>query len=154
LETLEVAIARDVTQFGLSLISSWTDWARYETRGATSPRFQTLIASDTEQKVDSIRDLLVEELSPLNPEEQVEVLGKLIVEILAGVLKSDPESIPLDASVSQLGVDSLMATELQLQIEGNLGINISIMELLGDGTVRAFARKSLASLFESVEVLV
>lgn len=148
LDVLETALAREVTQFGVSMISSWADWSRYETRGATSPRFQTLIALDTQDQDDSMRSVLMEELSPLDIEEQVELLGSLLLEIIASVLKADPEGIPLDTPVSQLGIDSLMATELQLQIDAKLGLSISIMELLGDVTVRAFARSSLTSLFE------
>lgn len=152
LDLLDVALAREVTQFGVSMISSWADWSRYETRGATSPRFQTLIASDTQDQDDSMRAVLIEELTPLGGEEQVELLGSLLLEIIASVLKADPEGIPLDTPVSQLGIDSLMATELQLQIDAKLGVSISIMELLGDATIRAFARSALASLFEAEAV--
>ena len=42
LNVLEQALARDVTQFGLVLISSWSDWARFETHGSKSPRFRYL----------------------------------------------------------------------------------------------------------------
>ncbi len=154
LDVLDVALARDVTQFGVSMISSWADWSRYETRGATSPRFQSLIASDTQDKDHSMRTVLKEELRGLKEEEKVELLGSLLLEIIASVLKSDPEGIPLDTVVSQLGVDSLMATELQLQIDTQLGLSISIMELLGDTTIRSFARSSLTSLFTEEASLV
>ena len=146
LDVLKVGLARNIAQFGVSMITSWADWARFETRGATSPRFASLIAGDSQGKDNSVRDLLLEELSQLDPGEQVELLANLIVEIMAAVLKSDPASIPIDCSLNQLGVDSLMATEFQMQLDTQLGLNISIMELLGDATIRTLARQSLKSL--------
>jgi NAD(P)-dependent dehydrogenase (short-subunit alcohol dehydrogenase family)/acyl carrier protein len=146
LDVLKVSLARNITQFGVTVISSWADWARFETRGATSPRFASLIASDSEGKDNSMRDVLIEELSQLDASEQVELLGSLIVEIIASVLKSDPASISIDSALSQLGVDSLMATEFQLQLDAKLGLSISIMELLGDVTIRSLSRQSLKTL--------
>jgi acyl transferase domain-containing protein/NAD(P)-dependent dehydrogenase (short-subunit alcohol dehydrogenase family)/acyl carrier protein len=146
LEVLKVSLARNATQFGVTVISSWADWARFETRGATSPRFASLIAADSAGKDNSMRDILIEELSQLDPSDQVELLGSLIVEIIASVLKSDPASIPIDSALSQLGVDSLMATEFQLQLDAKLGLSISIMELLGDVTIRSLSRQSLKTL--------
>ena len=54
--------------------------------------------------------------------------------------------IPIDSALSQLGVDSLMATEFQLQLDGKLGLSVSIMELLGDVTIRSLSRQSLKTL--------
>ena len=146
LDVLKVSLARNTTQFGVTLISSWADWARFETRGATSPRFASLIATDSAGKDNSMRDILIEELSQLDASDQVELLGSLIVEIIASVLKSDPANIPIDSALSQLGVDSLMATEFQLQLDAKLGLSISIMELLGDVTIRSLSRQSLKTL--------
>jgi acyl carrier protein len=146
LDVLKVSLARNTTQFGVTVISSWADWARFETRGATSPRFASLIAADSAGKDNSMRDVLIEELSQLDAGDQVELLGSLIVEIIASVLKSDPASIPIDSALSQLGVDSLMATEFQLQLDAKLGLSISIMELLGDVTIRSLSRQSLKTL--------
>lgn len=149
LDVLKVALSRNVTQFGVTVISSWADWARFETRGATSPRFASLIAADSQGKDHSMRDLLIGELLQLPPDEQVDLLANLILEIIASVLKSDPASIPIEQSIDRLGVDSLMATEIQMLLDGQLGLNISIMELLGDATIRALAKQSLKSLLSA-----
>jgi NADP-dependent 3-hydroxy acid dehydrogenase YdfG/acyl carrier protein len=149
LDVLKVGLARNVTQFGVTVISSWADWARFETRGATSPRFASLIAADSQGKDHSMRDVLIGELLQLGSDEQVDLLASLILEIIASVLKSDPTSIPIEQSIDRLGVDSLMATEIQLLLDSQLGLNISIMELLGDATIRSLAKQSLKSLLSS-----
>jgi NADP-dependent 3-hydroxy acid dehydrogenase YdfG/acyl carrier protein len=146
LDVLGVGLVRRLTQLGITMITSWADWARFETRGAKSPRFASLIASDSQVKDHSIRDALIEELSQLENADQVELLGGLIVEVIASVLKSDPSTIPLDCSINQLGVDSLMATEIQLLFDSKLGLTISILELIGEATVRSIATQSLKTL--------
>ena len=149
LEVLRQALARHVPQFGVSMITSWADWARFETRGAKSPRFAVLIANDSAAKDNSVRDALIAELMQMDPADQVEVLAMLMREIIASVLKSDPESIPIDRSIDQLGVDSLMATEIQSLFDSKLGVSISILELLGNATVRSVASQSLKTLMQS-----
>lgn len=153
LDVLKVGLARNVTQFGVTVISSWADWARFETRGATSPRFASLIAADSQGKDNSMRDVLMGELLQLGSDEQVDLLASLILEIIASVLKSDPASIPVEQSIDRFGVDSLMATEIQMLLDSQLGLNISIMELLGDATIRSLAKQSLKSLLSSASTV-
>ncbi len=119
LSLLQEAIARQVVQFGVTVITTWTDWARFETRGCKSPRFATLIANDSETKDTSIRDALIEELATLDAVDQTELLASLIAEILASVLKAEASTIPLDRAINQLGVDSLMATEIQMLLDSS-----------------------------------
>ena len=130
----------------MTVISSWSDWARFETRGALSPRFASLIAADSKQEDHSLRDAIVQELQQLEPADRVELLCKLMVEIVASVLKSSPDNVPIDRAVSLLGVDSLMATEIQLMLDNSLGISVSIMELIGDTTIRSLAANSVKKL--------
>ncbi len=146
LELLRIGLSRQSTQFGVTMITNWSDWARFETRGATSPRFRTLIANDSQGKDSSSQHALVEELLKLDPADQVELLATLILEIVASVLKADPATIPIDKSIDQLGVDSLMATEIQMLLDTQLGLNISILELIGEGTVRSLAVQSLKKM--------
>lgn len=146
LAVLKEALARQVTQFGVTLITSWVDWSRFETRGAKSPRFATLIAADSVDDDNSARDALVEELSQLSPPDRVELLSSLMVEILASVLRSDPSTVPIDCAINQFGVDSLMATEVQMLFDSKLGINVSVLQLIGDTTIRELAANSIENL--------
>lgn len=146
LDLLYHALARDITQFGVTLITSWADWGRFETRGALSPRFTRLIQADSGAKDTAARDALVAELAGLSPEDRTELLSELIREILAGVLKADPARISLDRPINELGVDSLMGTEIQLLLDSKLGLTVSVLELIGDSTVRTIAVNCLKTL--------
>ncbi|HBJ35428.1 MAG TPA: hypothetical protein DDZ51_11890 [Planctomycetaceae bacterium] len=146
LEVMRIALSREVVQFGVTMITSWADWARFETRGATSPRFAALISADSQGQDTSTRDALIAELKTLNPADRVELLTTLIVEIVAAVLKADPATIPFDKSINQLGVDSLMATEIQMLLDTKLGLSVSILELIGDTSVRAIATQCISNM--------
>lgn len=143
---LQQAMARQLTQFGMVLITSWADWARFETLGGKSPRFAALIEADSAPQDNALREQLVEELSGLNDVDQVDLVAGLIREIVGVVLKCDAEGIAMDRPVSELGVDSLMATEIQQLFDSQLGLKVSILELVGEATIRSLAGTALASL--------
>ena len=146
LEYLKLAIARNVPQVGVLIMKSWAEWGRFEVRAGTSPRYQKLIAGDTTGGDSQAKSALIEELSKLQPEEQLEVLVTLITDVLAGILKTDASSIHPARPINELGVDSLMATEIQMSLEQTLGLKVAVLELLGDSTILSLARNSLNSL--------
>lgn len=146
LDLLHVGLARNIVQFGVVLIKSWADWARFETVGSRSPRFTTLVAADSEAADNGLRDQLVAELAALPPVDQVDLMSALIVQIVASVLKADAENISADRPINELGIDSLMAAEIQVKFETELGMGISVLELIGDITVRSLSGKLLDSL--------
>ncbi|MFK7889656.1 MAG: SDR family NAD(P)-dependent oxidoreductase [Granulosicoccus sp.] len=143
---LKLALSRDVAQFGC-LLAKWGDWAQYEARGGVySTRFKTLIEAQLTDENSGMRDQLVAELLPLSSGDRAELMCTLIQQIVASVLKAEPEAIELDRQVGDLGIDSLMATEIQMLMESNLGLSITVLELIGDTTIRSLASNSLASL--------
>ena len=93
-----------------------------------------------------MRDAIVTELVALGPDEQLELLSSLIVQVISGVLKADPAGIAIDRKIEQLGVDSLMATEIQMLLDNQLGLSVSVLELIGDATIRSLTQQSLKTL--------
>ncbi|MFK8112095.1 MAG: SDR family NAD(P)-dependent oxidoreductase [Rubripirellula sp.] len=146
LDLLHATLARNIVQVGVVLIKSWADWARFETVGSRSPRFTSLVAADSEAADNGLRDQLVAELASLPPVDQVDLMASLIVQIVASVLKADAENISVDRPINELGIDSLMAAEIQVKFETELGMGISVLELIGDITVRSLSGKMLDSL--------
>lgn len=146
LSLLKVGLSRELLQFGATIIKSWADWGRFEVRAGQSPRYQKLIASDASEQDSGARSALIAELSELEPNEQLEVLIVLITDVLAIILKTDPTQIPRSKPINELGVDSLMATEIQMTLESKLGLKVAVLEILGDSTIQSLARSSLGSL--------
>ncbi len=146
LRLLEIGLARDITQFGATIIKSWADWGRFEIRAGQSPRYQKLIASDSTGQHTEARSALIAELSELEADEQLEVLVVLITDVLASILKTESAQIPRSKPINELGVDSLMATEIQMVLEAKLGLKVAVLEILGDSTIQSLAKSSLGSL--------
>jgi acyl transferase domain-containing protein/acyl carrier protein len=147
LQCLQEGISRAVTQFGVTLISNWGEWARFEVRGGQSPRFASLIAADSGVKDTTLRDAFMADLIELETDAQSELISQLLVEVVASVLKADVSTIPQDRALNQLGIDSLMATEVQLMLDAKLGINVSVLSLISDATIRDVAAQIRKALF-------
>jgi len=138
-------MGRDLTQFGI-MLAQWGDWARYESMGSYSTRYKTLIESHLDAKDSGMIDQLIAELAPLSAGDRADLMCNLMRQIIASVLKADAETVELDRPVTELGIDSLMATEIQMSFESNLGLSLSVLELIGDVTIRMLATRSLETL--------
>ncbi|PZP06938.1 Acyl transferase domain-containing protein [Pseudomonas sp. NFPP10] len=145
LQWLERAMRRDITQLGISLISSWADWAQYETLSQQSPRFIDLIASDTEASNDA-SERLREEIAALPETERFAVLSGLIVSLIADELEASTDTVSIDRPILEFGIDSLMAAEIQVVLKNNLGISVSVIEILNNLTIRGMANDALANM--------
>jgi aryl carrier-like protein len=66
---------------------------------------------------------------------------------VARVLATAPERLDLDRPLLQLGVDSLMAVELRNWIEGDLHINLPVVELMRSPSLARLA-ELLADRFQ------
>jgi acyl carrier protein len=141
---LERVLNRGTPQMGVALITNWVDWARYETLGAQSPRIAMLLAGDTVAAVGA-RDVLRTELEALPADERLTVLAGLVAALIADELDTSADAVAIDRPLQDIGVDSLMATGIQLALDRDLGINVAVLEILNGATVRAIAGKTLAS---------
>ncbi len=94
LSLLKTGLSRDLVQFGVTIIKSWSDWGRFEIRAGQSPRYKKLIASDAQGQDTEVRSALIAELSELDPDDQLEVLVVLITDVLAAILKTDATLVP------------------------------------------------------------
>jgi len=142
LDWLERALARGLTQLGIMLISTWAEWGRYETLGAKSPRLAELVASDAVAD-NSAGDLLRAELAALPASERLVALAERVSALVARLLDISGQSIALDRPIADLGIDSLMATEIQLSLREELDIMISVLELSDGATIRTVVNDAL-----------
>jgi acyl carrier protein len=143
---LERAMAKDLGQVCIAAPADWDQWARYEVGGGRSPRFATLVAGARENREDSAQARLSGQLARLEPEDRSEILIALITEVVAGTLKIPAEQIGATQPLEEVGVDSLMATEIQLELERTLGLSIATMALMGEATIARLAASALDQL--------
>lgn len=80
------------------------------------------------------------------PEDRKAAVESCLQELVAGVLRFDRSKLDIHESLSTLGLDSMMATEIRNKIELGFEIPISIVDLLQGLSVSQLAEKVLAKL--------
>ena len=64
-----------------------------------------------------------------------EAPGAWLVSLIAELLGIDQELIPTDRPIGELGIDSLTAAQLSVEVEDRTGATIPLQRFLGDETL-------------------
>jgi phthiocerol/phenolphthiocerol synthesis type-I polyketide synthase C len=102
------------------------DAARSLLPSLTSPTFAEVVGAGGG---DTGRDVR-ERLAGASPDERKDIILAVLVEEVARILSAAATSLDPHRSVAELGMDSLMAVELRLALEGRLGFNLPMLSLL------------------------
>jgi NADPH:quinone reductase-like Zn-dependent oxidoreductase/acyl carrier protein len=109
-----------------------------------SARFRNVFNSGAEHAGDTLD--LAGLAASLSPAEWVDLIGGIIVEIAAEVLRAPATSIDRNKSIFDLGMDSLMLVEMKLLIDERLGVDIPQMSLTESATINRISDRVAASL--------
>lgn len=85
-------------------------------------------------------------LARLSSEEATAHVEGVLVDLLAGVMHSTPEQIDTTRKLDQIGVESLMASELAALIRARLDCVIPVLELTSAANVQAIAHRICSRL--------
>ena len=91
---------------------------------------------------------LLRELCAMPAPQRVEVVAYMLAEQFATVLGIPAESIDLDTALPDLGMDSLMAVEMQARVNLALNVDVSALEF-GQGGLSSLAARIMPSLLGS-----
>jgi acyl transferase domain-containing protein/NAD(P)-dependent dehydrogenase (short-subunit alcohol dehydrogenase family)/acyl carrier protein len=116
-----------LAQYGL-MNTDWSRWREFEPMGGNSPRFSELMPSSG--AADSQMTGICQEISRLPKHERIAAMSAAFQAQIGKTLRIPVEKIEMQHSLTQLGVDSLMAAELQTAIFQTFGVRISTLELL------------------------
>jgi len=96
----------------------------------SNPLFALLLAA-SEQRAEAIhRDGFLSELAAVPPKERLPRMTSLLQSVVAGCLGvADPDTIPVDEALFDLGLDSLTALELANTLESGLGLKVTTTDL-------------------------
>ena len=143
LEDLEGSLLQGTAQFAYVDVD-WSKWA--STHPASSaPRFAPLV-NEARDESDSVIDRVRAELAQIEPEQRGEHIVGIVRRVVGETLRIPCERIDIDAQLSDMGIDSLMAVELQVAVKATLGVEVSLMELMKGRTVASLGRDLLKRL--------
>jgi acyl carrier protein len=145
LAALGLALAKDVTQFCYAE-ADWRQWARHEPMGGKSPRFATLVGEASAEAEGGGAEQFRQQLMEVAPADRTAVLAYTFAEIFSPELRIAADEIDINRPFNRIGIDSLMAVALQLNVESVVGVRVSSFELVGDGTIYQLAQKCLGQL--------
>jgi acyl transferase domain-containing protein/aryl carrier-like protein len=147
LASLEKVIARQSIQVSV-LRADWSRLRQTSATGRESPRYAQLRGRldagppRPSNGAACTRDSIL----AASPASRAPLIGAHLCEKVARVLGTSADRLDRDRPLLQLGVDSLMAVELRNWIEGELGVNLPIVELIRSPGVEALSALLAQSL--------
>jgi len=121
----------------------WTKWGQFNPVWAASPRFSHLIAKKPKKEEDSAINILRRNLLGMDAEERKEMLAFLMAELVAETMRLPTDKVNFHQSMTNMGMDSLMATELQNAIHLKFDVKLSSLELLNGNTTITWIAEQL-----------
>ena len=146
LALLEKVLQRMHTQVSVMRVN-WDRWRGLGVTGRISKRFAHLCHEHSARSGELPPRVLpsLEAIRSANTGERTKLVETVVRDKVARVLGTTAERLDGEASLLQLGIDSLMAVELRNWIENELRVNVQIVELM--------RRPSVSSLVEHISEL-
>ena len=123
-------------------------WAEVHSAWAKSSRFSHLIKAAKESSKTLGSSNWAEKITQLQPRERQEQLSSLLATLICETMKLPTEQLDMRQSLIVIGLDSLLATELQAKIEAKFGLRISMLELMKDMSITQLTEDMLGRLEE------
>jgi phthiocerol/phenolphthiocerol synthesis type-I polyketide synthase C len=113
---------------------------------AGAPKFAAILAKldDGDTSMGTPTDFL-DTIKALEPAQRRQAMVKRLTQMLSRIMGTSATQLPVDRSLSELGVDSLMAVEFGGAVEDGLGIKMPAMEAL-EGSITDIAMQFLEML--------
>jgi polyketide synthase 12 len=118
----------------------WRLWGGVYPAWAASPKYGALAVIEEVTGAQSAQSAELQSLLDLEPDARPAVIAVILSELLATTLQTTPEKIDCDLSLLSMGVDSLMAMDLQSAIEKRLAVKVSTLELMKGNTLFQLAQ--------------
>ena len=113
----------------------------------TSPTYANMVRGDQAEPGRLAHNVDLYEVARTEGLEAVQrTLTDIIVVQLAHILHAREEDIPRVRPLAEIGVDSLMAIEVAMNIEETIGIHMSLTSTIGNLTVGGLANELIAQL--------
>jgi len=142
---LSAALRFHPVQIGIMDVD-WVQWGKFEPSGGKSLRFAHL----TGKRGGGLNTSLADSLRPLSGPERFDIAELMLGEQVAQTLRTAAERIDVRRPLSEMGIDSLMAVELQIAINMAFGVEFSALELTRGVSIRQLTTPLLERMGLSV----
>lgn len=125
----------------------WKAWGGTYPTWAASPKYSDLAVGDEDEDAASGEHALLHALLQMSEEDRIKAVADVLTEVLAETLQLAPERIDRQQSLLNMGIDSLMAMELQMGVETRFSVKVSTLELMKGNNLMQLAQyitKSIA----------
>ncbi|KGJ03782.1 hypothetical protein IT41_12645 [Paracoccus halophilus] len=124
----------------------WALWGGTYAKWAASPRYKHLMP-ETGQATAAVQN---DGFATMSAEERAALVEKVLIDLVSGVLRLPADGIDMNRSLLNMGVDSLMAMELQVGVDRGLGLRVPTLELMKGVSFAALIR-NITALFEKAQ---
>jgi acyl carrier protein len=146
MDALGIALRRNATQTGIMRMD-WRNISKALPNRRLAQRFSSLIGVNKIEEDEAEETVQINErLRQVKPEERWDIIQNFIREQVAKVLGISASRLELDRSLSELGLDSLMAVELKNRIEADLQLSLSAGRLVQGPSIQEIATDVLKLL--------
>lgn len=123
----------------------WPVWEYAEPGAAGSFRFKEMISKYGSGSDDSS---IISVLAQMPKDQQIETVGYIVAEHIAGILHMNAEDVDLETSFDNFGIDSITAVELQTMINRSFQIEMSVLSLLSSKSIFSVASDIVGLIFQ------
>jgi acyl transferase domain-containing protein/acyl carrier protein len=130
LQAMGQLLFRDQPQVGV-LAMDWPQWIGATAAGRTPALLSELEGGESEGETGAAgSDNFGELLLLAGPDERLALVEARLKELVVAVLGLGPAQFDPDQPLSLLGIDSLLAMQLKTRVEHDLGVKLSVIDLL------------------------
>jgi acyl carrier protein len=124
----------------MALRVDWSKWRQSFRGSQESPLLEHIFSAGIEgpENTSAKGDWSIR-IESAAPDERIDVIGHAVRDVVGSVLRVKPEGLRLDQPLTDLGLDSLMAVEIENSIESSIGVALPPASLMKARTIGQIA---------------
>jgi acyl transferase domain-containing protein/acyl carrier protein len=134
---LATALWEERTQLGF-MEMDWAKWGQINPAASTIPSLAYVVGTKSSGKNAEASKIRTALLS-VGAGDRAEMLALMIVELVSETMHKPANKIDINMPLSDMGIDSLMAVELQYGVSTKFGADIPVLELVRSGSILELA---------------
>jgi acyl transferase domain-containing protein/NADPH:quinone reductase-like Zn-dependent oxidoreductase/SAM-dependent methyltransferase/acyl carrier protein len=136
---LESFLNAGATQ-AMAMRVDWAKWRQSSRGGQESPLLERIYAAGVDApETSGAKSDWRRKIESASPADRASVIGEAVRDVVGSVLRVKPEGLRFDQPLTDLGLDSLMAVEIENSIESSIGVALPPASLMRARTIGQIA---------------